>query len=59
MFGRPRPLPVDKAPIEARIELWPDEPRGRATVVKNGKAHELEITAPHLRLILAFLSSIR
>lgn len=54
MFGR-KPVVEAPAPLKVELELWPEQFRGRATVTRQGKRRDVEITAPYMKLALNLL----
>lgn len=59
MFGRNKPRERGEAPIVAKIEIWPDDMKARATVIRDGVPADLEISAPYVRILLSFLKAAR
>jgi hypothetical protein len=53
VFGFPR---VEKeAPVKLSIELWPAKLKARATLTRDGKDRDVEISAPIAAVLLQFL----
>lgn len=43
------------APVKLTVELWPSRLKARATLEKDGKARDVEVSAPIVALLLNFL----
>jgi len=50
-----KPSAPDSAPLQVKLELWPAAFRGRATVTKDGKYRDIEISATYMPAIVNFL----
>lgn len=44
------------APLKIVLEAWPDEMRGRAAIVQDGKTRDIEVSSLILRMILNALT---
>lgn len=48
------------APLRVVLELWPAEPRAKATITEGGKTRDYELrSSPVLSIILSYLKSLR
>lgn len=60
MFGSKKPKIEPLAPLSVKLELWPAAMKGRATIVRDGgRPHELEISAPYMRLVMSIITALR
>jgi hypothetical protein len=44
-----------EAPVKLAVELWPSRLKARATLTKDGKTRDVEISAPIAAGLIAFL----
>jgi hypothetical protein len=51
--------PIKQAPWELKVEIWPEIPQAKATLMQNGKSRDITISAPILQLVLGWLKAAR
>lgn len=55
MLSNPFRKTETEAPLKLSIELWPSRLKARATLTKDGRERDVEVSAPIAAVLLQFL----